>query len=293
MSSAKVAIVTGSNKGIGFATVKKLCKHFVGDVYLTARDPTKGLAAVAQLEAQGLKPKFHQLDVTSTESIQALKQHISDKYGGVDILINNAGIDYQMRGTSPQVEHVASTIDTNFTGVVKMCRTFLPLVCPHGRIVNVSSTNGHVSILQKDLQDKFTNPNLTEVELIDLMDQFVQNVADGSHTKKGWPDVLPGFDTPYAVSKVGVTALTRILGREVGKHDKADVLVNACCPGWCKTDMTLPSAPETPDDGAEIVTHLAFLPAGSPSGEFWSKKEVATWNSYSLGDVRSDMNLSD
>ena len=60
-----------------------------------------------------------------------------------------------------------------------------------------------------------------------------------------------------------------MLGREIKKLKKKDVLVNACCPGWCKTEMTVSNAPGTPDDGAEIVVHLAFLPEGSPSGEFW------------------------
>ena len=284
-SSAKVAIVTGSNKGIGFATVKKLCKNFSGEVYLTARDASKGLAAVAQLEVQGLEPKFHQLDVTSIESVEALKQHIIDKYGGVDILINNAGIDYQLRAMSPNIEQVTNTINTNFTGVVSMCRAFLPLVRPHGRIVNVSGSSGHISILQKNLQDKFTDPNLTEAQLIDLMGQFVKDVADGSYAEKGWPDKVTGFDTPYAVSKVAVTTFTRVLGREVRKLGKEDILVNACCPGWCKTEMTVPNAPGTPDDGAEMVAYLAFLSPGSPSGEFWMKKKVAPWHSYSLEEV--------
>ncbi len=287
MASAKVAIVTGSNKGIGFATVKKLCEEFSGEVYLTARDVSKGLAAVAKLEADGLKPKFHQLDVTSIESVEALKRYIGDKYGGVDILINNAAIDYQLRETSPNIEQVTATIGTNFTGVVNMCRAFLPLVRPHGRIVNVSGSSGHISILQKNLQEKFQDPDLTEAQLVDLMDQFVKNVADGSHREKGWPDKIPGFDTPYALSKVAVTTLTRVLEKVVDRLGKTDVLVNACCPGWCKTEMTVANAPGTPDDGAEIVTHLAFLPSGSPSGKFWMKKKVAPWDSYTLDVVHA------
>ena len=286
-SAARVAIVTGSNKGIGFATVKKLCKEFSGEVYLTARDVSKGLAAVAKLEADGLKPKFHQLDVTSLESVESLKRHISNEYGGVDILINNAGIDYQLRETSPNIEQATSTINTNFTGVVNMCRAFLPLVRPHGRIVNVSGSSGHVSILQKKLQEKFQDPDLTAAQLVDLMDQFVKDVADGSYSEKGWPDKVPGFDTPYALSKVAVTTFTRVLEKEVKMLSKADIVVSACCPGWCKTEMTVPNAPGTPDDGAEVVVHLAFLSPGSPSGEFWMKKKVAPWDSYTLEEVHA------
>ena len=92
MSSSRVAVVTGSNKGIGFAIVRDLCKQFTGDVYLTARDEGRGKAAVALLNAEGLSPKFHQLDITSHESVEALKKFVLEKYGGIDVLVNNAGI---------------------------------------------------------------------------------------------------------------------------------------------------------------------------------------------------------
>ena len=88
--------MTGSNKGIGFAIVRGLCKQFAGDVYLTARDEGRGRAAVASLEAEGLSPKFHQLDITSQQSVDALKKFVLEKYGGIDVLVNNAGIIFNI-----------------------------------------------------------------------------------------------------------------------------------------------------------------------------------------------------
>jgi len=61
-------------------------------VFLLARDETRGLAAVAALENEGLHPKFHQLDIDDQESINKLHQFLVDSYGGVDILVNNAAI---------------------------------------------------------------------------------------------------------------------------------------------------------------------------------------------------------
>ena len=90
-TSVRIAVVTGANKGIGLAIVRSLCKQFTGDVYLTARDEGRGQEAVALLNAEGLSPKFHQLDITSQESIDALKEYVVEKYGGIDVLINNAG----------------------------------------------------------------------------------------------------------------------------------------------------------------------------------------------------------
>ena len=58
---------------------------------------------------------------------------------------------------------------------------------------------------------------------------------------------------------------------------KEDVLINACCPGWVKTDMAGDKAPLTPDQGAETPILCALLPAGGPNGEFWRDKAVTTW----------------
>lgn len=270
-SLAKVAVVTGANKGIGLAIVRKLCKEFSGDVYLTARSEDRGRAAVETLEAEGLKPKFHQLDIDSSASIETLKRHIVDSYGGVDVLVNNAAIAYKRKSTAPFLEQATVTLKTNFTGTLNISKAFIPIVRPHGRIVNVSSTACSLGKLQKHWQDRFSSPSLTERELVDLMDQFVKDVASGNHTEKGWPN------TAYGVSKVGVTALTMVHAREMAKSGKEDVLINACCPGWVRTDMAGYNAPLSPDEGAETPVYLALLPPGSPSGEFWKVKKVQQW----------------
>ena len=97
--SNRVALVTGANKGIGLAIVRRLCKEFSGDVFLAARDESRGMEAVSLLEKEGLHPKFHQLDITSKDSIQALKEFLTNQYGGLDVLINNAGIAFKAAST--------------------------------------------------------------------------------------------------------------------------------------------------------------------------------------------------
>ncbi|CAM5079399.1 unnamed protein product [Eretmochelys imbricata] len=87
-SSTPVAVVTGTNKGIGFAIVRALCKQFTGDVYLTARDPGRDQAAVAKLQEEGLSPLFHQLDITN---------FLKEKYGGLNVLVNNTGFWFKDR----------------------------------------------------------------------------------------------------------------------------------------------------------------------------------------------------
>lgn len=95
-----VALVTGSNKGIGLAIVRSLCKKFDGDVILTSRDEGRGKEAAAQLnKKEGLHPIYYQLDITSADSIERLHKFLKEQYGGLDILINNAGIAYKSSST--------------------------------------------------------------------------------------------------------------------------------------------------------------------------------------------------
>ena len=68
-----VAIVTGSNKGIGFGIVKDLCKKFEGDVYLTSRNKERGWKAVEDLNKEGLEPKYHVCDLSNAETLYKLR----------------------------------------------------------------------------------------------------------------------------------------------------------------------------------------------------------------------------
>ena len=79
----RVAIVTGANKGIGLAIVRRMCREFNGDVVLTARDESRGRRAVTQLQGEGLSPRFYQLDIASRDSITRLKDFLDEIYGGI------------------------------------------------------------------------------------------------------------------------------------------------------------------------------------------------------------------
>ena len=193
-------------------------------------------------------------------------------YTGVDVLINNAAIGYKQPPNTSLTQHVRDTIATNFTGTLHLTKALLPLMRPHGRIVIVSSQYGRLKILsQQQLKDQFSSASLTEEQLVSLMDQFIQDVAAGDHMSKGWSN------SAYGVSKVGVNALTRVLDRQLSEDKEKDIIVNACCPGWVRTDMGGPSAVLSPDQGAETPVYLALLPPGSPSGKFWSRQRQITY----------------
>ena len=273
--SSKVAIVTGSNKGIGFAIVKALCSKFDGDVFLTSRNEDRGLEAVMKLENEGLRAKYHQLDVNDVESIKRLRDNTVSTYGGIDILINNAGIAFKKADTTPFATEVKLTLATNFFGTLDVSKLLLPHIRPNGRVVNVSSILGSTN-LQKcsfALQKTFRSESITEEELVEKMKEFITFSQDGTHIENGWPD------SAYGVSKIGVTVLSRIHARSLCKQQRNDILLNACCPGWVKTDMGGPRAPKTPDEGAETPVYLALLPIGEtePHGQLLWDKTIQSW----------------
>ncbi|XP_055276748.1 carbonyl reductase [NADPH] 1-like [Moschus berezovskii] len=276
MSSTRVALVTGANKGLGFAIVRDLCQQFQGDVLLTARDEARGRAAVQQLQAEGLKPRFHQLDITDLQSIRALRDFLSKEYGGLDVLVNNAGIGFKTGDPTPIAIQAEVTMKTNFLGTRDVCTELLPLIKSRGRVVNVSSFVS-VNSLKKcspELQQKFQSETITEEELVGLMNKFVEDTKNGVHRKEGWPD------TAYGVTKIGVTVLSRIHARKLSEQRGGDkILLNACCPGWVRTDMAGPKAPKSPEEGAQTPVYLALLPsdAEGPHGAFVSEKKVVQW----------------
>ncbi|XP_017296268.1 carbonyl reductase [NADPH] 1 [Kryptolebias marmoratus] len=274
--SARVVVVTGGNKGIGLAIVRALCKQFQGDVYLMARDSGRGQAAVESLASEGLKPLFHQLDIDDVNSITTAAAFFKDKYGGVDVLINNAGIAFKVADTTPFAVQAEVTLKTNFFSTRNMLTHFLPLIKAGGRVVNVSSMVSPRALQQcsSELQQRFRSEDITEDELVGLMQRFVDEAKRGEHKQDGWPD------TAYGVSKLGLTTLSMILARRLSKERPSDgILLNACCPGWVHTDMAGPKAPKTPDEGAVTPVYLALLPPGAtePHGKFVSEKEVQEW----------------
>lgn len=273
---SRVAVVTGSNKGIGLAIVRALCKQFQGVVYLTARDVGRGQEAVASLSSEGLKAEFHQLDINDVNSIVTAAAYFKQKYGGVDVLVNNAGIAFKGADTTPFAIQAEVTLKTNFFATRDMLNHFMPLIKAGGRVVNVSSFVGSRTLNQCSpaLQERFRSEDISEDELVGLMQQFVDLTQKDQHKQGGWPE------TAYGVSKTGLTVLSMILARRLSKERPNDgILLNACCPGWVRTDMAGPKAPKSPDEGAVTPVYLSLLPPGAtePHGKFVSDKEVQPW----------------
>ncbi|KAI5941467.1 carbonyl reductase [NADPH] 1-like [Manis javanica] len=280
MSSCnRVALVTGANRGIGLAIMHRLCQQFSGDVVLTARDAMQGQAAMQQLQVKGLSPRFHLLDICDQQSIRALRDFLLKEYGGLDVLVNNAGIAFKTHDPTPLPIQAEVTMKTNFFGTQDVCMELLPLVRPQGRVVNLSGLLSLVALksCSPELQQKFTSETITEEELVRLMNKFVEDTKNGVHLKEGWPHL--SF-TSYAVTKLGITVLSRIQARKLSEQRTGDkILLNSCCPGWVRTNLGGPKALKSPEEGAETPVYLALLPsdADGPHGQFVMEKKVEQW----------------
>ena len=143
-STTRVALVTGGNRGIGL----EVCRQLAGAgmrVLLAARDQAKGEAAVAALKGEGLLATAVTLDVADGMSVAASARSV----GAVDVLVNNAGIDYDTDQTAlgADLERVRRTLATNLFGAWAAAQAFAPGMRERGwgRIVNVSSGAGSLT----------------------------------------------------------------------------------------------------------------------------------------------------
>ncbi len=136
----------------------ELCAKFDGTVYLTSRDEGRGRKAMEELEKLGLHPVYHQLDIDDESSVLKLRDFLVDTHGGLDVLVNNAAIIFPMRA----------------------CKILFPILRPHARVVHLTSDDGHLLKISgrepeaAALRQRFCAPDLTEPELCQLMEEFIE-----------------------------------------------------------------------------------------------------------------------
>jgi NAD(P)-dependent dehydrogenase (short-subunit alcohol dehydrogenase family) len=172
-----VALVTGAYRGIGLEVARQLAARGYA-VVLTARDAAKAETAAAALRDAGLEGVVvpAPLDVTDGQSVEAARRFVEERFGRLDVLVNNAAVLYDswQRAETADLRTVREAFETNTLGPWRVSQAFAPLLrrSPRGRIVNVSSESGSLASM--------------------------------------------GAGTPaYGVSKVALNALTRMLADEL------------------------------------------------------------------------------
>lgn len=243
MITAKIALVTGGNKGIGF----EICRNLAGagcTVLLGARSAERGQQAVRQLREAGLEEvHFIEIDVTRQDTIRSAAEWIEREYHRLDILVNNAGVNLHGDGLpgSADLEAVRKIFDTNFLGPLAVAQTMLPLLrkSEAGRIVNVSSGLGSLN-----------------------------RSSDPSSPRTSYQ--LIG----YSASKAALNMLTVHLADELRE---TKIKVNSANPGFTKTDLNDNRGRQPVEVGAIAATRLALLEDDGPTGGSFSKDGPDPW----------------
>jgi NAD(P)-dependent dehydrogenase (short-subunit alcohol dehydrogenase family) len=175
----RVALVTGSNRGLGLAIVRGLAQQGL-HVVLTARSEQAAEAAAAPLIAEGLPVSAHQLDVTDVASVSRAVNDVTFEHGRLDVLVNNAAvaIDRGLDASSLDQERVKATFETNVFGAWRCISSVVPAMKEqgYGRILNLTTHMAGLSTM------KSSSPS-------------------------------------YRVSKTALNALTKVLADELHEHN--------------------------------------------------------------------------
>lgn len=247
-----IALVTGSNKGIGKEVVRQLAA--LGMIVIaSARNKKKGQRAVEELQSPDTDIRFMHLDVTDERSVKAAANTINREFGRLDVLVNNAGIiseeerpsqersslDVQPSHIAP--EHFYFTYEVNVFGLVSVIYHTLPLLkqSKAARIVNVSSSLGSLNLRAN--QEHL----ISKIGLV-----------------------------AYASSKAAVNSITLHYANELRG---TNILVNAANPGLVATDLNSHTGQRTVEEGAKIIVELATLNEGGPTGVFKSDEGIVPW----------------
>ncbi|CBZ51209.1 dehydrogenases with different specificities,related [Neospora caninum Liverpool] len=281
MAQEKVALVTGGNKGIGLCVSKQLCERLPKDnwvVILGTRQVANGEHALEQLKADNLPmlPVVRQLDITDPASCKQMKDFIQQKYGGLDLLVNNSGFAFKRNATESKYEQAEYTIGVNYFGTKQITETLFPIMRDGARVISVASMCGKMGLenMSEEHRREVLSPDLTFEKLDDIMKRYIEAAKTDDLAKHGWPE------STYEMSKTGVIAATQLWAQAADKNaltpqGTKGMFVACCCPGWCRTDMAgyeLP--PLSADDGADRVVDLCLADGEKEQGQFLMEKHV-------------------
>jgi 3-oxoacyl-[acyl-carrier protein] reductase len=196
----KVTIITGAGQGIGEAYARRFAaegaKVVVADI-----NEEKGKAVAAAIGGAAV---FERVDVSSEEDTKRCAKAVHDRFGRIDVLINNAAIFYGIDNFNSSFEYLKKIFDVNYFGTWLMCRAVFPYMEAQnsGSVINQSSS------------------------------------AAWMHPNMPMPDGLPSFH--YSVTKAAINAMTHFMAGSVGV---CGIRVNAIAPGPTLTEATKQGVP--------------------------------------------------
>lgn len=234
----KVAVVTGGSRGIGLAAARGL-GALGATVVLVGRDDQTAADVAATLVEEGVDAVGFGCDVGDAASVAALPERLGP-LAAVDVLVCAAGVMSERTAKTLRTseEEWRRVMAVDLDGVWRTIAAFVPGM--------VERRSGRVVAVSACLG------------------------------RMSGPGTAGGL-APYRVAKAGVNALVRNLAHEQGLGRRG-VLVDATCPGHCRTDMGGPDAPRSAEEGAETAVWLATRAAdGAETGLLWEDRQVVPW----------------
>jgi NAD(P)-dependent dehydrogenase (short-subunit alcohol dehydrogenase family) len=227
-------LITGGNKSLGYETARRL-RDGGHRVVIGARDPERG-----QRAAEELGVEWVEIDVTSDESVAAAAKEVRERFGGLDVLVNNAGIS----GPFAAIDEfdgpaVLAVLDTNTVGIVRTTHAFLPLLRESAApvVVNVTSGLGSFAVRSDETRIEHSLPTLG-----------------------------------YSASKAAVNMITSVYAQFL-----PELRVNTVDPGYTATDFNGHSGPQTVTEGTDAIVAMASIGADGPTGTFTDRHGAVGW----------------
>ncbi|CAI7585034.1 unnamed protein product [Penicillium glandicola] len=211
-------LITGANQGLGFATAQQLASTGQYNLLIGARSQEKAEGAINQLQESNI-------DLDQDESITAAAKFIQERFGSLDILINNAGINRSSDPNATLRESYRAVFETNVFGVAVVTATFLPLLRASKyhdrRIVNVTSGLGQIGIAYSPIS---------------------------KYNAKIWE--LP----IYRSSKSAINMITAV---DAVRLEKENILSVLAAPGFCRTNFGGGQGVKSAEEGARPIVRAA------------------------------------
>jgi len=232
----RVALVTGGSRGLGREVAGALGSAGA-TLVVVARDPGGVARAVDELAAAGVAAVGHAVDLTDAAAVRALPA-VLGPLAAVDVLVHAAAVMSARTAKTLRTDDAEwrRVLGTNLDGAFTVTSTFVPGM--------VERRWGRVVHLSACLG------------------------------RMSGPGTAGGL-APYRVSKAAVNALVKNLAAELGAGRRG-VLVDATCPGHCRTDMGGSDAPRSAAEGADTAVWLACRDGG-PTGLLWEDRQIVPW----------------
>jgi len=201
----KVAVITGAGNGIGLETALTFAREGAR-VAVAEFDASAGEAAALRIREGGGDAAFFPVDVSDWDSVQALAAAVAERYGRIDVLVNNAGITQDAMLSKMTVEQWRKVIDVNLDGVFYCTKAFAPYMVQQGKgkIINTSSVVGvHGNIGQ-------TNYAATKAGVIGMTKTWAKELGFKGVNVNA---VAPGYIETGMVAKVPEKVLAAMVER--------------------------------------------------------------------------------